>query len=860
MHLHLTSVMIVLCVAAASLSVARAAEDIVPLRPPAVPLVAHDPYFSIWSEADRLTDDATRHWTRAKHSLTSLIRLDGRTYRLMGDEPKDVPAMEQTGLTVLPTRTIYRFRGPEAEVTLTFLTPALPDDPDALSRPLTYLTWDVRSADGHRHDAAVYFSASAELTVNSPEQKVVWSRSKADGFTALRIGSEDQPVLERAGDGTRIDWGYAYAAVPEGPSAQAFGAQDVCARRFVTEGKLPDDDTRMPRAVQDDLPVMAFILPMGELGTARVSRFLMLAYDDEYSILYFGKQLRPYWRRNGMDAAGLLTAAARDYCSLQKRCAAFDEALMADLRKVGGERYARLCALAYRQCLAACKLAADAKGMPMLFPKENTSNGCISTVDVLYPMDPMFLFFSPMLAKASLAPVLNYTASPLWKFRYAPHDLGTYPHATRQVYGGDDPAHEGDRMPVEESGNMLLLLAAVAKEEGSAEFASQYWPQVTQWAKYLEEKGFDPENQLCTDDFTGHLAHNANLSVKAIEALAAYGLLCEMRGEKDDALKYRKLAQEMAGRWVQAADDGDHFRLAFDKPGTWSQKYNMVWDRLLGLNVFPPAVIRKEMAFYLRTKDRYGLALDNRQPYAKLDWAVWTATLAENKQDFLALTDPIYDFLNHTPQRNPITDLYWTKTGTEAGMHARPVVGGVFIKMLSDAAIWKKWAGRPANTNAAWDSLPTPPQVKEVVPTAQREGIAWRYTFERPGNGWYEPGFHAEDWKEGAAGFGTAGTPGAVVRTTWNTPDIWIRREFTMPQGSFENLQLRVYHDEEVEVYVNGVLAGRASGFTTDYVLLPLRPAAKAALKPGRNLIAVHCHQTSGGQGVDVGIVDIVER
>ena len=241
---------------------------------------------------------------------------------------------------------------------------------------------------------------------------------------------------------------------------------------------------------------------------------------------------------------------------------------------------------------------------------------------------------------------------------------------------------------------MLLLLAALAKVEGNANFAVRYWPLLQKWAAYLKDKGFDPENQLCTDDFAGHLAHNVNLSAKAIAALGAYALLCELKGDGAAAESHRKLAREFASRWVKEADDGDHYRLAFDKPGTWSQKYNLVWDRILGLGLFPPEVLKKEMAYYKRIQDRYGLALDNRKPYTKLDWTLWTATLTGSQADMDALVAPVYDFLNETPDRVPMTDWYWTQTGKKAGFQARSVVGGVFLKLLYDPAVWKKWSSR----------------------------------------------------------------------------------------------------------------------------------------------------------------------
>jgi hypothetical protein len=821
------------------------------LRPPAVPLVTFDPYLSIWSEADKLTDKNTQHWTHHEDSLVSLIRIDGKAYRLMGADPANVPALDQVSLQVLPTRSIYEFEGAGVHVTLTFMRPALPHDLDVFSLPLSYITWDVQSTDGATHQVSLYDSTSSELVVNTTSELVDWSRVKAGKLTALRAGTQEQPVLGSSGDDHRIDWGYAYAAALTKQSEAAIGANQALLDGFVQNGSLPaTDDAQTPRAVKDNTPVLAFVFDLGPVGAAAVERQVIVAYDEIYAIKYFGKDLRPYWRRNGMEPAQMLEMAAKNYRSYLARCKKFDESLMADMTTVGGSRYAQVCALAYRECAAACGLAADANKQPLFFTKENTSNGDIATVDVFFPMDPIWVFLSPNLAKATLVPILSYAASSHWKFPNAPHDLGTYPNA----HGTDDG---GEGMPVEESGNMIILCDAVAQAEGNANFVTPWWPQLTQWAKYLENYGLDPEDQLCTDDFMGHLAHNANLSVKAILGLAAYGNLCKMRGDDANAEKYAQLAKVDAAHWVKVAADGDHFRLAFDKPGTWSQKYNLVWDRILGLNVFPPSVAQMEVAHYKKVMQRYGVPLDSRTHLTKTDWSFWSATLADNQPDFEAIISPAYDYINETTTRDPIADSYMTDDVNSGGMHARPVVGGFFIKMLTDPAIWHKWATGDKQTVGNWAPLPKPPQVTVVVPAADKQPAIWSYTTSQPADGWTDPAFDDSAWKQGESGFGTAGTPGAVIGTVWDTDDIWLRREMDLPPGNYDNINAWLHHDEDVEVYINGVLALKTSGYIVNYQAFPLTPAGASTLKPGRNLIALHCHQTTGGQYVDLGFVRV---
>ena len=185
------------------------------LRPPAVPLVVNDPYLSVWSMSDNLTDEWPKHWTGHDHPMCGLIRIDGDPFRFMGSELRfvdvDIPVMPQSALEVLPTRTIYSFAAAGIQLTLTFMTAALPHDLDLMSRPVTMIEMNVTATDGQPHDVSLYLDIVANWVINIPAQKVVWGRHRLHERDLLWMGSLEQAMLEKAGDDLRIDWGYLYA-------------------------------------------------------------------------------------------------------------------------------------------------------------------------------------------------------------------------------------------------------------------------------------------------------------------------------------------------------------------------------------------------------------------------------------------------------------------------------------------------------------------------------------------------------------------------------------------------------------------------------------------------------------------------
>ncbi len=582
----------------------------------------------------------------------------------------------QDSVSLSATQTRYDFTCGPVSLKLQFTSPLLPDDLDLMSRPVNYINYEVASADGKKHEVQLYFEITPQWAVNEVNQEVKVSKGNAGSIGYLKAGTTGQPVLQKKGDNIRIDWGYVYlAAQQDEKSSLSAGNYVEMKRSFIRDGSLPQGENEFTAIMTDSMPAMSCVEQLGKVSPEAAKGFVMIGYDDIESIQYFGHNLKAWWTKNGIVTIDdALQSAATDHDQVMARCVSFDNSLWKETFAAGGKDYADLCVLAFRQSVAAHKLVKDSLGNILFLSKENFSNGSIGTVDVTYPSSPLFLRYNPDLLKGMMNPIFYFSESGKWTKPFAAHDVGTYPKANGQTYGGD--------MPVEECGNMVILTAAIAEREGNANYAAQHWEVLTTWANYLIENGLDPENQLCTDDFAGHFAHNVNLSVKAIMGIACYGKLAGMLGKNDIAEKYTSEAKRMAGEWEKMANDGDHYRLTFDQPGTWSQKYNLVWDKLLNLNIFSKEIAEKEVLFYLTKQNKYGLPLDNRRTYTKADWIVWTATLADDQQTFEKFIAPLFSFVTETPDRVPMTDWYETTDAKQVGFQARSVVGGYFIKLL----------------------------------------------------------------------------------------------------------------------------------------------------------------------------------
>ena len=578
---------------------------------------------------------------------------------------KQLTLAQQVAVEITATQTKYQFACGAVKLNLTFTSPLIASNLDLMSRPVSYVDFEIKSADGKTHETEITFGLAADIARNETTQVLETNAGSKGSLKYLKTGVKDQNILGRKGDDVRIDWGYGYLASTN--TQHALGIKSLTDLINLSEGNSNEKSASDPEL---------FLTSQwkAKAGPNVNKSMIMLGYDDLYSIQYFTKNLKAWWVKKHQNIENLLVTSAKEHDQVWQICQNFDKKIYQDALNAGGKEYAEICVAGYRQSLAAHKLVRGEHD-EVLFPqKENFSNGSIWTVDVTYPSAPLSLLYNTALLKGMVEPLMYYSESGQWKKPFPAHDIGTYPIANGQTYPED--------MPVEEAGNMVILTGAICKEDGNAQFAKKHWETLTRWVSFLVKDGLDPVNQLCTDDFAGHLERNANLSIKAINGIGAYAQMARSLGLKSTADSMHAIAKDYAGKWMKMADEGDHYALTFNKNNTWSQKYNLVWDKLLGLNLFPKSVYQKEIAYYLTKQNGYGLPLDSRKTYTKSDWIMWTATLADNQKDFQSFVHPIYKFMNESSSRVPFSDWHETTTGAQVGFQARSVVGGFFIKSL----------------------------------------------------------------------------------------------------------------------------------------------------------------------------------
>ncbi|GJN89515.1 hypothetical protein Rhopal_002502-T1 [Rhodotorula paludigena] len=630
-------------------------------------------------------------------SWAGLIRIDDVTFEFLGaplsgdpsfaDEQKSA---RQVAFEYTATRSIFTFEAAGVRFNATFLSPVTPEDLARQSLPFSYLTVDVSIEAASRHSIAVYTDISGEWA-SGENAELMWSYKNASHVGIHSVSRKEQVQFGESAE--QAEWGQAVYATDLRAGVFAGTGHALSLRReFLQNGRLSSKHDTEYRKVQDRQPVFGFSVKMSK---SQPSATFSIGHIRDPYVNFVTPE-------GQLDLSGLWTTRHSHYtdalsCFQSAWSAAFDEArkfdekVRRDARRASGDNYAALAELSVRQAFATFELTTgvsedweEDKNGVMAHLKEISSNGDMTTVDVIFPLHPLLLYTNPKLLSLLLEPLLRYTHSGLYPNRWPVHDLGRYPNATGYNEGNDEP------MPVEEAGNMLWMALAYYQLTKDAVWVEKHYELFKQWTAFLLNDGLVPDEQLSTDDFAGTLSNQTNLAVKAIVGIGAMGRLAHALGRLTDQIHYRSAAEAFATEWQRMAitDQGGvrHAKLSYQDEDSWGTLYNLFGDRVLNLKLFSRDVYRNQGAWYRTQLEKYGLPLDSRHKWAKSDWAVFAAACAVDSQGRDLLLDPLVDYLKAGKVDAPLPDLYETPSADFPGRGldwpiyfiARPVVGGHF--------------------------------------------------------------------------------------------------------------------------------------------------------------------------------------
>ena len=653
---------------------------------PAYPLFVKDPYFSIWSRDEYLYNADTAFWTGKSARMYGIFEVEGKRYGFLGKT--GIRNATQTALRVSAFSTDYTFEADGCKLEVRFISPLLPDDLDMIANPSCFLYYKVTAPVGKR--TAVKLFVSEEICYENKAETRGMTVERG-GLKSAVMGLARQLPMSSQKDLGVADWGYWYLTAREA----GMTTEDKL-RSYLVGAKLAD-------ALPTEKHFLAYASDDGEGG---YDGKFTLTFDDTVSIYYFGEWLRGYYFREGKTIYNAIDEGIETFDETVRKLDAFDKQLEKDCAEYG-KNYITLARAALRQTIAAHKLVQNAKGEVLFLSKECNSNGCIGTLDITYPSMPMFLLYNPLLVKGMMIPIMRFARSEVWDFPFCPHDVGRYPYCNGQVYGAKDfytqhkehytvypdiynfPPHQdvyddNKHMPVEECGNALIVMDILLRH-GERAFVEENCDLLEKWAEYLIEKGVVPENQLCTDDFAGMLDKNVNLAIKSAVALAAFGHTLATLGREGE--RYLEAARAFA-KEIVALERGGALPLTFDYAvGTFSLKYNLFFDKVLGFGLFSPDLLERETDYYLAHADRYGVRLDERSSISKTDWLLWVASLTDDRSKTERFIDMIDLFLKEDTRREPFDDRYYVDTGTGEKFRNRTVQGAIFAPLYRDRGI-----------------------------------------------------------------------------------------------------------------------------------------------------------------------------
>ncbi|KAI1463944.1 glutaminase GtaA [Daldinia caldariorum] len=670
-------------------SLADAASSFSPARPPAIPLAVKSPYLNSWLNAGSdggnggyLAGEWPKFWSQQITGWAGFIRVDGKAYNWLG-APPGADVVDQTEFSYTSTRSTFVMNvGGKVEMNITFLSPVTPTDLKRQSLVFSYLDVGVHSLDDASHDVQLYADVSAEWASGDLNAVIEWDYKSADGVVYHQFERQNQAAISETNQ--QANWGTWYWSTKDEDNVSwQIGADTDVRGAFIKDGVLPNTKDLNFRAVQDRWPVFGFASDLGSVGSSTVSTLYTLGMTQEGAInlLGEGSDLTTYpalWQSYFDSAVDAVTFFYNDYDEVSKLSTDLDNKVASDSLAAAGQNYLTLTSLSVRQTFGALQFTGTDSD-PLVFLKEISSNSDIQTVDVIFPAIPLILYTNPSLIDYLLKPLFINQENGHYPNTNAIHDLGTFPVAKGYPAGNDE------LMPLEECGNMIIMVLAYAQRTDDNDYLAQHYPILKQWAGYLVDEALIPADQISTDDFAGSLANQTNLGLKGIIGLRAMAEISERTGHDEDAKSFGDKATSYIEQWqgfgLNTAANPPHATLSYGDGDSHGLLYNLYANSLLGFGDFvPKSVYDIQSNFYPTVALKYGLPLDTRHTYTKTDWMLWAAATSgkETRDTIIGL---VADWINVTPTNKPLTDLYDAATGDYPGglqFTARPVAGGHF--------------------------------------------------------------------------------------------------------------------------------------------------------------------------------------
>ncbi|KAI1372110.1 DUF1793-domain-containing protein [Hypoxylon crocopeplum] len=705
-----------------------------PLRPPAIPLAVRSPYTSAWSSTGglgTLNSQLPIFWYGQRLGWEGIVVVDGNSFEYMGTIINDFPELPYFNTTIPQEVKFdsqysnFTFSAGPVNITASFFSPVTPKDICRSSIPLSYLTTTVVSNDGQPHHIQFYSDVNAQWIGLGNEFDIIkefhtgptngnGTGNATDTPTSWILRPRYPALFAEAAQIPR--WGnFSYTTSSMGATNFTFQSGSATSVRFgfVNNRYLNNDAGSVTRGFGNQEPVYAFAHDMGTMMETSIRYTIGSIQSPSVRYLHKGglSNLAPWWERCYGEMHDMIRFHWNDFDTVAAIANEFETKLRADVNAFDpsnaygflepinatgiavpfvseAESYYAIVALSARQAMGAYVFAvppsvpngSSADDVePLMFQKEISSNGNINTVDVLYPATPFFLYANPALLKYILQPLYELQEGGFYPNTYSTHDIGAhFPLATGHVEGTDE------YMPVENSGNSILMSYAYYKFTGDFGWLSNHYALLRQFAQYLIDFSLVPSAQLSTDDFAGELANQTNLAIKGIVGLQAMSAISRIVGNLDDAANFADKATSYYEQWKGFAIDpsGKHTLLAYQWRSSWGLLYNIFYDKLLNMGLIEPEIYEMQSAWYASVSQTYGVPLDSRHHYTKSDWEVWTAATCSQTTRRLFVNAVAY-WLNETSTNLPFSDLYEVVGTGDYPLQidhfsARPVVGGHF--------------------------------------------------------------------------------------------------------------------------------------------------------------------------------------